>query len=103
MLAVKPAPVAASGHGVKSKLDEINIKLKAGYTVADVKKYQENHSKGKKKAAKKPAAKAVPKKKPVKKAAPSEAIPDRNDVSEELAAEQAQRDAAQGATPADDA
>jgi hypothetical protein len=92
-----PKPVAhvqmSSGHEKKSKLAEINEKLKAGYSVADVQKFQANHGGAKKKAAPKPKAKAPIKKKPVKKP-DSAAIPDRNDVSEELEAEKAQREAA---------
>jgi hypothetical protein len=109
----KPAPAAKGNKEVKSKLDDINQKLRAGYSVADVQKFQKSHSKGAKTAAKKPAAKAAPAKKkaaPVKKPAPkpaySGAIPDRSDVTEELEAEKAQRDAAQQAAAppnADDA
>lgn len=104
-----PKPVAPAGgsHEKKSKLDDINKKLKAGYSVADVQKFQKNHKGGaaKKAAAKKPAAKAAPiKKKPVKKpAAPSAAIPDRTDVSEELAEEKAAREATQAPPSQDDA
>ena len=86
----KPAPVVHTGPEKKSKLDDITKKLRAGYSVDDVKKFQSKA----KAPAKKPAAKAIKKKPVVKKpAAPSAAIPDRNDVSEELAAEQAQREA----------